>query len=173
MPPRGGACGTRRTCGGRRKAVACAHKVVSCQTDLLEIVAARTPSSRLACRLHGGQQQTNQHADDRDHDQQLHKRKAAIFPKIRLPQPSHDCMPHDRLSPHIDGRIISQSPSITLTPPVTAGLPRKLVTRCCRDQSRYSGNPRRNSGGSITFGQFRGRIRMNRPGRKPSRISET
>jgi hypothetical protein len=33
------------------------------------------PTSSLASRLYGRQQQGDQNADDRDHDQKLHKRK--------------------------------------------------------------------------------------------------
>jgi hypothetical protein len=47
------------------------------QADLLEIVAALRPPGRFAGGLHGRQQQTNQDADDRDHDQQLDQRKTA------------------------------------------------------------------------------------------------
>ena len=44
--------------------------------QLLEPVAAGRPSGRLACRLHRRQQQPHERADDRDHDQQFHERKA-------------------------------------------------------------------------------------------------
>ena len=45
------------------------------QADLLQVVRAlRTPGS-LAGRLNSRQQQGNQHANDRDHDQQLDERK--------------------------------------------------------------------------------------------------
>ena len=38
------------------------------QTKLLDIIHALDSSRRLASRLNGGQQQTNQHRDDRDDD---------------------------------------------------------------------------------------------------------
>jgi len=41
------------------------------QTDLLQVVCALDPAGRLSSRLHGRQQQGDQDADDRDHDQQL------------------------------------------------------------------------------------------------------
>ena len=43
--------------------------VVDAQADLLEIVDALGAACGLAGRLHGGQQQGDQHRDDRDDDQ--------------------------------------------------------------------------------------------------------
>ena len=50
----------------------------SCATarsDLLEVVAATHPACGLARRLNGGQQQTNQDANDGNDDQQFNERK--------------------------------------------------------------------------------------------------
>jgi hypothetical protein len=47
--------------------------VVHPQGKLLEIVAALQPSCGLACRLNRRQQQGDQDADDRNHDQKLNK----------------------------------------------------------------------------------------------------
>jgi hypothetical protein len=47
--------------------------IVHGQAKLLEIVAAAHPPSRFAGRLHGGQQQPHQHADDGDHDKKFHQ----------------------------------------------------------------------------------------------------
>ena len=41
------------------------------QADLLQVVDALRPARRLTRRLNGGQEQTDQHGDDRDHHQQL------------------------------------------------------------------------------------------------------
>jgi hypothetical protein len=41
------------------------------QADLLELIRALSASSRFARRLNGRQQQRDQNADDRNHDQQL------------------------------------------------------------------------------------------------------
>ena len=50
-----------------------AHRVVlrGGQADLLEIVAALRSAGRFARRLHRGQKQRDQNADDRDHHQQF------------------------------------------------------------------------------------------------------
>ncbi len=42
-------------------------EVLAGESDLLEIVDALSPPSRLAGRLHRGQQKRDQHADNRDH----------------------------------------------------------------------------------------------------------
>jgi hypothetical protein len=46
---------------------------VQSNPDLLEIVFALRPSSRLTSLLHGWQQQGNQDGNDRDHHQQLNQ----------------------------------------------------------------------------------------------------
>jgi hypothetical protein len=51
--------------------------VVQCQPNLLEVVDALGPPGRLARRLDCGQEQGDQHGDDRDHDEQLNQREAA------------------------------------------------------------------------------------------------
>ncbi len=55
------------------------------QADLLHVIHALGTVRRFPCRLHGGQQQRDENADDRDHDQQLNQREAAI----RVARPSH------------------------------------------------------------------------------------
>jgi hypothetical protein len=45
--------------------------------DLLQVVGALDSPRRLACRLHGGEEQRDEHADDRDNDQELNQREAA------------------------------------------------------------------------------------------------
>jgi hypothetical protein len=46
------------------------------QADLLQVVGASAAPRRLARALHGGQQQGDEQANDRDHHQELDKRKA-------------------------------------------------------------------------------------------------
>ncbi len=51
--------------------------VVDAETDLLEVVGALTAAGRFARRLHGGQQQCDEDADDRNHHQQLDQSETA------------------------------------------------------------------------------------------------
>jgi hypothetical protein len=51
-------------------------KVMNGQNQLLVIVAALRAASRLAGCLNGWQQQSHQHANDRNHHKQLDERKA-------------------------------------------------------------------------------------------------
>jgi hypothetical protein len=51
------------------------------QADLLEVIAALGAAGRFAGRLHGRQEQSHEHADDRDHHQQFHQRESSA-PKI-------------------------------------------------------------------------------------------
>jgi hypothetical protein len=44
---------------------------------LLHVVGAATAASRFTCRLNSGQQQRNENSNNRNHDEQLYKRKAA------------------------------------------------------------------------------------------------
>jgi hypothetical protein len=44
---------------------------------LLEVVCALRPACRLACGLHGRQEEAYEHADDRNDDEQFHEREAA------------------------------------------------------------------------------------------------
>ena len=48
------------------------------QPDLLHVVGARAAPRRFAGSLHRRQQQRDQHADDRDHHQQLDQRKSTL-----------------------------------------------------------------------------------------------
>ena len=47
------------------------------QPQLLELVLAAAPAGRLAGRLNRGQEQRDEHADDRDHDEQFDQREPA------------------------------------------------------------------------------------------------
>jgi hypothetical protein len=49
------------------------------ETALLEVVAAHAAATGLTGRLHGGQQESDQHADNGDHHEQFHKREAALL----------------------------------------------------------------------------------------------
>lgn len=60
----------------RHRLVVFVGVVVDRQADLLEVVVAARPTSRFTRGLHGGQQQGDEHADDRDNDKQLHEREA-------------------------------------------------------------------------------------------------
>ena len=53
--------------------------VVNCEQVLLHIVGALHPTSRLARRLDGGEEQADQNADDRDDDQQFDQCKTAFL----------------------------------------------------------------------------------------------
>ena len=53
--------------------------VVRCQGQLLQIVGALHPPGRLSCRLHGGQQQRDEHADDCDDHQHLNERESTRY----------------------------------------------------------------------------------------------
>ena len=55
------------------------------QPELLEVVGALRPASRLAGRLNGRQQQGDQDGDDGDHHQQLDQGEAATFPHDQCP----------------------------------------------------------------------------------------
>ena len=50
--------------------------LVQRHTDLAEVVLTGIPPRCFTSRLNGRQQQRDQDADDRDYDQQLHKREA-------------------------------------------------------------------------------------------------
>ena len=54
------------------------HVIVQCQSQLLEIVAALRLSRRFARLLHGGQEDRQQNADDRDGDQQFDQCEATF-----------------------------------------------------------------------------------------------
>jgi hypothetical protein len=60
-----------------RQAVVGTLEIMQGQTDLFQMVDALRPPSRLAGGLHRGQQQRDQHTDNRNHDQQLDQRKAS------------------------------------------------------------------------------------------------
>jgi hypothetical protein len=51
--------------------------IVEGKPELTHVVAALHPPSRLASALHGRKQQTDQHADDRNYDEQFDKSEAA------------------------------------------------------------------------------------------------
>ena len=58
--------------------------IVHRQADLAEVIGALCPPRCLAGGLNRRQQQGHQDADDRDHDQQFDKRKAAAPPLFIL-----------------------------------------------------------------------------------------
>jgi len=64
-----GACSAERSGGQPRS---CCAPRASCRS----VVLARRPPGRFTGDLHGRQEQAHEHADDRDHDQELHERKA-------------------------------------------------------------------------------------------------
>ena len=66
---------TARPAGGKQSLTLVV--VVQRQADLLQVVDALGPPGRLARRLHGGQEQGDQHGDDGDDDQQLDQRESA------------------------------------------------------------------------------------------------
>jgi hypothetical protein len=79
------------------------------QTDLLQIILALRSATRLARRLHGGQQQGDQHADDGDHHQKLDKRKTATSPQAW----SHsETLEKDRRCPDVPGGWVTQLEAI-------------------------------------------------------------
>jgi len=61
----------------RRDLSVCTFVVVHRQRDLFQVVAALHATSGLACGLDRGKQQSNQDADDGDHNQQFHQGEAA------------------------------------------------------------------------------------------------
>ena len=65
-----------------RKDIVAADIVVDAEADLLEIISTLDAASRLACGLDGGQKQSDQHGDDRDHHEQLDQRKATFHFKL-------------------------------------------------------------------------------------------
>ena len=58
-----------------------ALEVERAQTDLLHVIDTLSPSSGLASRLNGGQQQRDQHCNNGDHDQQFDEREGSSFPR--------------------------------------------------------------------------------------------
>jgi hypothetical protein len=48
---------------------------MSSQPDLPQMILALSAAGRLASRLHGGQKQRDQHADDGNYHQQLYQRE--------------------------------------------------------------------------------------------------
>jgi hypothetical protein len=52
-------------------------KIVERKAHLLQVVLTLHAPSRLTSRLHRRQQEGNQHADDRDYNQQLNERETA------------------------------------------------------------------------------------------------
>ena len=63
-----------------REEVVDAVIVVHRQADLLQVIQALRAPGRLARRLHGRQEQGDQHADDGDHDQQFDQRETGGEP---------------------------------------------------------------------------------------------
>ncbi len=76
MPPAPGHP-TRQPTGvvGTREDAVSRVVIVRGQAELLDVVDALRASCRFAGRLHGGQQQGDQHANDRNHDQKFDQRE--------------------------------------------------------------------------------------------------
>ena len=62
-------------------------EIVQRQTDLFQVVAALSSTSRFAGLLNRGQQQTDQHANNGDDDQQFDQRESASPSAVVLPRP--------------------------------------------------------------------------------------
>jgi hypothetical protein len=60
-----------------------AFVIQASQPNLPQVIRALGASSRLACRLNRGQQQSDQDADDRDDHEQFNKREACWPPGTR------------------------------------------------------------------------------------------
>jgi hypothetical protein len=60
----------------RRQGIERVVMLVQRQAHLLQIVLALRPPRGFASRLHRRQEQGDQHADNGDHDQQLHQRES-------------------------------------------------------------------------------------------------
>ena len=58
-----------------RQSLVDALVIVSCDPQLLEVVPAGALAGGLTGRLHRGQEQTDERADDGDHDQEFDKRE--------------------------------------------------------------------------------------------------
>jgi hypothetical protein len=52
--------------------------------DLFEVILALRAACRFASRLHSGQKQAHEHADDRNDNEQLHQRKGAPSGPIQV-----------------------------------------------------------------------------------------
>ena len=52
-------------------------KIVDGKTDLLQVVTTLHPPCGFACRLYGGKQQCDEHADDGDDDEQFDERETS------------------------------------------------------------------------------------------------
>jgi hypothetical protein len=63
-------------------------KIVNSQNLLFHMVDTGRSASRFSCRLNGGQQESNQHADDCNDDQQFNEREAKpLFVRTAYPPP--------------------------------------------------------------------------------------
>src|SRR5262245_9329030 len=67
--------------------------VVEADSDLPQVALAIHPPRRLAGGLHRGQQEGDQHTDNRNHYQQLDERK-----RSRKRDPSHESLPRNNQS---------------------------------------------------------------------------
>ena len=73
----------------RRKRIVYVDVVMQRQSELLHVVRALHSSRRLARRLHRGKQQTNQNADDCDHNEEFNESKTVRFsppPQFNMPR---------------------------------------------------------------------------------------
>ena len=103
-----------------RKELLCVLVLQAGGRHLLQIVGADRPPGRLAGGLHGRQQQRDQNADDRNHDQQLDQRETAPLRTLHgghtgaLPRPCslppRSIMPFDQSLGNIPGPVRGESP---------------------------------------------------------------
>ncbi len=56
--------------------------IVQGQTDLLQVVDALRTAGGLTSRLHGGQEECDQHGDDGDDDKQLDQRECSTYSRL-------------------------------------------------------------------------------------------
>jgi hypothetical protein len=73
--------------------------VVTGQTDLLQVVDALGAAGRLARRLHGGKQESDQNCDDGDDDQEFDQRESTAILGLHDPSPF---FPKSKASGHAD-----------------------------------------------------------------------
>ena len=107
-------------------------EVLQRQHDLPGVVGAAAQTRRLPGRLHSGKEQAHKPADDRDHDQQFHKRKTTTLSKrsrakhrsSKIHVCQHGCEPFqgapDSHGPVPGPAAAAGLSSWNLTPPVVA-----------------------------------------------------
>ncbi len=78
----------RRPAAGRKASLHVVN-ILQCHAQLPQVVGATAAATRLACRLNRRQQNGNEHANDRDDDQQLHEREAGSTHTRRFLDAAH------------------------------------------------------------------------------------